>query len=719
MFGWFDRQSTSGATAPVSSAKGCTTVGPATMESLEGRLVFSAVTQAEAPPVALGGNLQFQSEGVRDHAMANLVKTTSGFKNLSGGKATVDANGWATQDFVVPLWQGSAVDPGQYKISFTGPSNTLVSLARGKGTLTKVTTSAGVNNWTLDVPTGATELQLKFTGTTGQVKNLAVMQPGTSVGQVWNPKYVNLLNTLKPATLRFMDIVKVNYSTTANWSERPKATDANYNRAGIPWEDLIDLANQVGSNVWVCVPARATDDYVTQLATLLKQRLNPGLQIYIEYGNEMWGGLYDSGKYNLAQAKAEVAANPSSDLNYDNVNDQFKWQDRRTARRLMQISNIFKNVWTSAGETSPINNRVKAVLGGQAVRPDRYDNMLGFINSRYGAPRNFFYGVGAAWYWGLNKYNDRVDANGNPVVFTKEQILEGMSLSIGTYESERRFTRHADKAAQWGLKLTAYELGVDTSGKNNVTAKAEASRDPRMKGLMERFVRAFQDQAGVEANWYTVGARTYVSTTGTWSVTESLGSLNTPKIQGFRALRGLTTTTPPPPPPPTPTGTVLRAAVDAYVRDGPSAGTNFGSATELLAKRSPNVGNNRETYLRFDLSSVATINTAKLRLFGRLSNTVNASSTTTVYNASNTTWGESTITWNNRPVAGTTARGSVTVTGTTANFYEIDLTSFLKAEKSAGRNLVTLVLRNQTTTDAYSIFNSDENATNKPQLALT
>ena len=116
MFGWFDRQSTSAATAPVSSARGCTTVGPAKMESLEGRLVFSAVTQAEAPPVALGGNLQFQSEGVRDHAMANLVKTTSGFRNLSGGKATVDANGWATQDFVVPLWQGSTVDPGQYKI---------------------------------------------------------------------------------------------------------------------------------------------------------------------------------------------------------------------------------------------------------------------------------------------------------------------------------------------------------------------------------------------------------------------------------------------------------------------------------------------------------------------------------------------------------------------------------------------------------------------------
>jgi hypothetical protein len=687
------------------------------MESLEGRLVFSAVTQAEAPAaVALGGNLQFQSEGVRDRAMANLVKTTSGFRNLSGGKATVDANGWATQDFVVPLWQGSTVDPGQYKISFTGPANTVVSLARGKGTLKKVTTSAGINNWTLDVPTGATELQLKFTGTTGQVKNLAVMQPGTSPGQVWNPKYVNLLNTLKPATLRLMDIVKVNYSTTANWSERPKATDANYNRAGIPWEDLIDLANQVGSNVWVCVPARATDDYVRQLATLLEQRLNAGLKIYIEYGNEMWGTLYDSGKYNLAQAKAEVAANPSSDLNHDNVNDPFKWADRRTARRLMQISDIFKNVWTAAGETSPINNRVKAVLGGQAVRPDRYDNMLEFINARYGAPSNFFYGVGAAWYWGLNKYNDRFDANGNPVPFTKEQVLEGMSLSIGTYESEQRFTRHAAKAAQWGLKLTAYELGVDTSGKNNVTAKAEASRDPRMKGLMERFVRAFQNQGGVEANWYTIGARTFNSTSGTWTVTESLNSLNTPKIQGFRTLRGLSASAPTPTPTPS-TTTTLRSVADALVRNGTHAATNFGNSTQLHVRQGP-TSFTRESYLRFNLSGVSTINNAKLRLFGRLDTTLASSVGFRVFNSSNTIWSETGINWNTKPASGTTVRGSGTVVGTTAKWYEVDLTTFLKAEKAAGRNVVTLVLKASAAAPTAIFFDSDE-GTNKPQLVLS
>ena len=165
--------------------------------------------------------------------------------------------------------------------------------------------------------------------------------------------------------------------------------------------------------------------------------------------------------------------------------------------------------------------------------------------------------------------------------------------------------------------------------------------------------------------------------------------------------------------------TTLRAAADTYARDGTFAGTNFGAATELVAKRSATVGNTRETFLRFDLSSVGSIGTAKLRLFGRLSNTTNPSVTTTVFNSSNNTWGESTLTWNNRPAAGTTSRGSITVSGTTARWYELNLTTFLKAERAAGRNVVTLVLKNGTATDSQVLFNSDEAAANRPELVVT
>jgi hypothetical protein len=46
------------------------------------------------------------------------------------------------------------------------------------------------------------------------------------------------------------------------------------------------------------------------------------------------------------------------------------------------------------------------------------------------------------------------------------------------------------------------------------------------------------------------------------------------------------------------------------------------------------------------------------------------------------------------------------------------VTSFLKAEKAAGRNTVTLVLKNPTQQNALVVFNSDDASSNKPQLVI-
>jgi hypothetical protein len=34
--------------------------------------------------------------------------------------------------------------------------------------------------------------------------------------------------------------------------------------------------------MWINVPAHATDDYISQLAALLRKNLNPDLNIYVE-----------------------------------------------------------------------------------------------------------------------------------------------------------------------------------------------------------------------------------------------------------------------------------------------------------------------------------------------------------------------------------------------------------------------------------------------------
>ena len=174
----------------------------------------------------------------------------------------------------------------------------------------------------------------------------------------------------------------------------------------------------------------------------------------------------------------------------------------------------------------------------------------------------------------------------------------------------------------------------------------------------------------------------------------------------YRAVTGTTTRT-------------LGAVADGYVWNGSMATRNFGSAGQLVVK---STGGElvRHSYLKFDLRTLGNVGTAKLRLFGRFDTASSSDGVTTgVFAASNTSWTESGLTWNNRPSIGSTPLATKRVTGGAARWHEWDLTSYLRQQKAAGKTFVTLVLRNTVNTKPTTIFNSDEAASNKPQLVVT
>ncbi|MEM6315801.1 MAG: hypothetical protein AAF743_17060, partial [Planctomycetota bacterium] len=89
--------------------------------------------------------------------------------------------------------------------------------------------------------------------------------------------------------LRFMDWNRTNGSTHVDWSDRTDLDDAHWGwSAGVPYELMIQLGNELGKDVWLNVPHAANDDYVTQLARLVRDNLNPELDVWIEYSNETW-----------------------------------------------------------------------------------------------------------------------------------------------------------------------------------------------------------------------------------------------------------------------------------------------------------------------------------------------------------------------------------------------------------------------------------------------
>lgn len=159
------------------------------------------------------------------------------------------------------------------------------------------------------------------------------------------------------------------------------------------------------------------------------------------------------------------------------------------------------------------------------------------------------------------------------------------------------------------------------------------------------------------------------------------------------------------------------AAADAFVRDGDSANTNFGTATTLDVKTS-STGFNRDGYLRFDISAASTISKAKLRVFAKAS-TSTTSLGVGVFSVASTTWSETAITWNTRPARGTSALSNITVGGTSIGAYDLDVTTYVKGQKTAGKTAVSLALHCPSSVSPIARFNSRESSNSRPQLVIT
>ena len=168
---------------------------------------------------------------------------------------------------------------------------------------------------------------------------------------------------------------------------------------------------------------------------------------------------------------------------------------------------------------------------------------------------------------------------------------------------------------------------------------------------------------------------------------------------------------------------VLAPLQDAYVRNGDYAETAHGStdAANLSSKLNTTgtTGFDRQTYLRFDVSGTGNIASAVLKVYGNIEDSRVANIPVLVYPVSNTSWLESALTWNNKPATGATAIQSVVVTDSIGRYYSWDITSYVQAEKAAGRNGISLALLNTTGSNPRVVWHSKESGSNTPQLVIS
>lgn len=93
----------------------------------------------------------------------------------------------------------------------------------------------------------------------------------------------------------------------------------------------------------------------------------------------------------------------------------------------------------------------------------------------------------------------------------------------------------------------------------------------------------------------------------------------------------------------------IEPVADAYVNDGSSTNSNFGTLTNLVTKNDglTNSGFNRITYLRFDVRALTNAQSAKLILTPAK---VDGNISLSYEQVTNNTWSETGLTWNNQPV---------------------------------------------------------------------
>lgn len=534
-------------------------------------LLLNPPRAAAIPPLGVNGDADW----------VNLINGLSGWTDPhTSAAAPEDANGWPMSDVqIVPLdlrhnmpWNGP--DPGAVNPDVSG---TYHLLFHGQATIagsTEDSVPVGVQHQTYHASTNTTTADLvmppnhwlmilTFTDTRRTASSpvnsgftgMRLIRPGypANTGQVFTNGTLNAygpafgaIRMLGPDATNSYQNFQGTSLINVFWSDRVKVTDAYQNGTqrensqtapghaghGWAWEYMIELCNQTHHDIWLNIPAGATDNYVTQLAKLLKDGnkstpgLAPDLHIYVEYSNEVWNFAFPQYVWNSLAAQNEVAAGHSP-LNNDGATDPATWAARRYGKRLIEISKLFQAVYGAQA----LNTSIRPVFLWQydteyqaGVFGPGTDTVLEWMRKNYGPLKNYLYGLGVAPYYGAQDTS------------TVDNVFATMWTDSD--QTRARFIAWQTLATYYGLKQVGYESGPSlTTGNGGI-----ATRDPRMT---ESEVHHFLD------NWFAVGGdlvnffaqRGSVSPWGNWLLVEDYDHLVTPKMEG--ALQILQANDPP------------------------------------------------------------------------------------------------------------------------------------------------------------------------------
>jgi hypothetical protein len=431
--------------------------------------------------------------------------------------------------------------------------------------------------------------------------NARLIRPGYSANST--QLYTNeFLAALTPySTLRYLDPENTNGQPYFNGNTLVTVNASQVDQTGLPWEYLVTLANQTNTDMWINIPQGATDDYVAAVAGIIKNGgtvngvtyagLNPNLKIYVEYSNEVWGGIPGNENYQAAAVQNSASNQPLSTFPgnqdiYQNsdgttTTDVYTALGRRYLERTAEIGQIFQSVIGA----DPTHQHIRPVLGWQENNSAFYPAALSWFETYFGSASAAFYGMGNADYWGPTDYSS----------------VNAVISSLQAQETSYAIPNAIDFttiATYYGLKNVSYEGGPSISGDPSTAAgqvALAASRDPRMEALVyQHYIDYFED-GGALANYFD-GPFGILTPSNEWPIAE-LNQYGDPSSSArYEGTVDLANAAP--------------VAVTAGILVAPSSPTTFTASTDTLGTSLSNPTSGEQGFWLLNATSTETYDLA-------------------------------------------------------------------------------------------------------------
>lgn len=260
------------------------------------------------------------------------------------------------------------------------------------------------------------------------------------------------------------------------WGKKPTAFDHLF-AGGVAYEYMIQLCNMLKIDMWVCVPHRATDDYIAQLARLVRDNLDPSLKVYLEYSNEVWNWSFHQAGWMLRSPLAGALVEAQGGFPWkDTARTEGKDHPERIGALFRRTFAIWEREWGKA------DGRLIRVCSVQAAWADASKRTVKWCIENGGADA-----VSPTAYVGPNQDIYKKWASAGEQL-TPETVIEDMFTVLRNTRASGSVLEIVAYARSHRLSYVAYEGGQGIQPEKQAElpynpAIAAAQAHPRMYDL--------------------------------------------------------------------------------------------------------------------------------------------------------------------------------------------------------------------------------------------